>query len=63
MKKATKKVPAKPELPPTIGEYINDRLNSMAYGGHFGGAGSIPVASAAMGLVEEYVEKYRIIRY
>jgi hypothetical protein len=54
---------AKPEPQSTIGEYIDDRLNSMARGGHFGGAGSISKASAVWGIVEEYIEKFRVIRY
>ena len=63
MKKATKKVPAKPELPPTIGEYIDDRLNSMAYGGHFGDPGCISPAAALPGIIDEYIEKFRVVRY
>ena len=63
MKKNTKKPAANPESQPTIGEYIDARLNSMASGGHFGGAGSISKASAVWGIVEEYIEKFRVVKY
>jgi hypothetical protein len=59
----TKAKVANPEPQLTIGEYIDDRLNSMASGGHFGGAGSISKASAVWSIVEEYIEKYRVVKY
>lgn len=62
--KATKNTKTKKLEPqPTIGEYINDRLNSMAYGGHFGDPGCISPAAALPGIIDEYIGKFRVVRY
>ena len=63
MKKATKTSSTKSKIPPTIGEYIDRRLYSMACGGHFGDPGCISPAAALPGIIDEYIEKFRVVRY
>lgn len=72
--KATKTTKAKPapratrtkvksEPMPTIGEYINRRLYAMACGGHFGDPGCISPEAALPGIIDEYVNRYRFVRF
>jgi len=64
--KATKNTKAKAkklEPQPTVGEYINERLNSRACNGDFGGGFGISTACAARDALEEYIEKFRVVRY
>lgn len=60
-KKASAAVRAEPQ--PTIGQYIDRRLNSMACNGDFGGNFSLSPASVAVCLISEYMSKWDNIRY
>jgi hypothetical protein len=66
-KKITKKTTASkkpaPEPQPTIGQYIDRRLFSMACNGDFGGNFSLSPASVAVCLISEYMSKWDNIRY
>ena len=72
--KATKTTKAKPapratsakvksEPMPTIGEYIDRRLYSMACNGLFGDPCSIDPRAALPGIIDEYVNRYRFVRF
>lgn len=64
MKTTTKrtKKPA-PEPQPTIGQYLDRRLNSMACNGDFGGPGALRPYAVALELVHEYMKKFDGVRY
>ena len=52
-----------PEPQPTIGQYIDRRLNSMACNGDFGGNFSLSKEDAVVCLISEYMSKWDSIRY
>ena len=64
--KATKNTKAKAknlEPQPTVGEYINTRLNSMACNGDFGGGFGISATAAVRDILNEYIKRWGTVRY
>jgi hypothetical protein len=48
---------------PTIGEYIDQRLFSMASDGAFSESGTLTKRDALEGIIEDYMDRYKFIKY